>query len=522
MVKFEPFIKARYPVLFVVSPEEARIELELMRVLKELKWNLVYWSHTDGFLDNKNNSKDDSPCDDPVEALSRIRKSIKNKGGDFEEHTVFVFRDLHKFFDIPKVQRLIRDISREFKSAEKGAVLVILSPCGSLPIDLQRDVTQLEPPLPNREILTTMCETFISGSDKVKEAIKPPEKFAIIEATLGLTTVEAENALAKGIVEWRSKVAADPNTKVTVSSLVMEEKANAIKKSGVLEWYPADVETKDIGGLANLKKWLEMRKKAFSEEARAFGLPAPRGLMLTGIPGTGKSLAAKACAASFGVPLIRFDVGRVFGSLVGQSEMQMRAAIQTAEAVGRCVLWTDEIEKAFAGLASSGQTDSGVSARVFGAFITWMQEKKAPVFVVATCNNIDSLPPELLRKGRFDEIFYVNVPDPKEREEILKIHITKRGRDPKKFDLKDCVESSDGFSGAELEEAVIAGMYNAFSRGKELNDMFIHHAILTTTPLSKSRASDLAKMKDWALKSAQDASKEKDTGEAKSTRQIED
>ena len=978
---FDSYIKARYPVLMVVSPEEARVELELANTLKELKWKVVVWSHTDGFIDSNGKTLDE--VDDPVAALSKIRGPESTN--TFGEKVVFLFRDLHPFFGVPKIARLIRDIAREFKTAKK--TLIMISPLNELPIGLQRDVTLLEFGLPERAIIGTMIDRFVSENKTVVGDVAKDEVFAIVEACMGLTTVEAENAMAKGVVDWKKFTKEDPKSKVQISTLVMSEKANAIKKSGVLEWYPAKQGMDDIGGLVVLKEWLSIRKLAFTEEARKYGLPAPRGVMLTGIPGTGKSLAAKACAANFGVPLIKFDVGRVFGGLVGQSlapdqeivfytpdgakrmtieqayemkpeacvesytpsmkmelqhvtgfirherksrlvkiktasgrsvnvtedhsiftigsdgrlaevkpmslkpgdpiavpvgvvdtdavqefdliqlirqheesgrwcvadayatlgreavreavgpkslsgfekshcglrlshvgeldadvklsvqysddefdrklkltpelmellgwfvaegsfsktgvprfcvqtdeaslvcdlaascglrshtypcsdrdavdiwvggvgfgrilyylgfakhrvpawifgasverrcaflrgffsgdggisghniessqsrgkiihdfadllatvgihariypvkssshfhrnagtrrlsistpsmirrfakmvgfthsrknegatkigqsgngpwipvfdalrgcekekrvenykaglpdsdrisgdwiniktarrlmpsvdnweivfekvksvtvcedqpqfvydisvkanqnfvsggilchnsEANMRVAIQTAEAVGRCVLWVDEIEKAFAGMSSSGQTDSGVSARVFGSFITWMQEKTAPVFIVATCNKIDGLPPELLRKGRFDEIFYVDLPDEKEREEILKIHITKRGRDPKKFDaqgLKECASNSEGYSGAELEEAVISGLYTGFYRKEELNDMHILSAIMRTVPLSRSRRGDLESMKKWASDFAQNANHRKD------------
>lgn len=504
---FDSYIKARYPVLMVVSPEEARVELELANTLKELKWRVVVWSHTDGFIDS--NGKNIDEVDDPVAALQKIRGAEST--GTFGEKVVFLFRDLHPFFGVPKIARLIRDIAREFKTAKK--TLIMISPLNELPVGLQRDVTLLEFGLPERAIIGTMIDRFVSENKTVVGDVAKDEVFAIVEACMGLTTVEAENAMAKGVVDWKKGLKEDAKSKVQISTLVMSEKANAIKKSGVLEWYPAKQGMDDIGGLAELKQWLCIRKLAFTEEARKYGLPAPRGVMLTGIPGTGKSLAAKACAANFGVPLIKFDVGRVFGGLVGQSEANMRIAIQTAEAVGRCVLWVDEIEKAFAGMSSSGQTDSGVSARVFGSFITWMQEKTAPVFIVATCNKIDGLPPELLRKGRFDEIFYVDLPDENEREEILKIHVAKRGRDPKKFDLKDCASKSQGFSGAELEEVVISGLYTGFYRKEELNDFHILNAIMRTTPLSQSRAGDLASMKKWANDFAQNASRRKDDSE---------
>ena len=505
---FESYLKARYPVLYIVSPEEARIEYELATTAKEIKWKLVAWSHTDGFINVKGESIDQT--EDPIDALSKIRQGNVSGVDSTKGNVVYLFRDLSPFFQAPKVVRLIRDIAREFKT--QGKTLVITASYNQLPIELQRDVTLLEFELPDRKMIGVLLDKFLEDNkDVIGNNVDRDERSAIIEACMGLTTTEAENAVAKAVVDWRKLQKENPKGDLPkISALVMEEKAKAIKKTGILEYYPVSESLKDVGGLANFKEWMSMRQKAFTEKARDFGLPSPRGALFVGIPGCGKSLAAKACANAFGVPLIRFDIGRVFGGLVGQSEANMRIAIQTAEAIGRCVLWVDEIEKAFAGLASSGTTDSGVSARVFGSFITWMQEKKAPVFIIATCNRISGLPAELTRKGRFDEIFFVDVPDPNERKEILQIHIQKRGRDLKKFDLSDCVSNSEGFSGAELEEAVVSGLFNAFYKGQELTDFHIQHAILNTVPLSKSRATDMAEMRDWAQKFAQHASRKKE------------
>jgi SpoVK/Ycf46/Vps4 family AAA+-type ATPase len=264
----------------------------------------------------------------------------------------------------------------------------------------------------------------------------------------------------------------------------------------------------DIGGLENLKLWMDIRKNAFTRKAREFGLPTPRGILLVGLPGCGKSLSAKATSNALGVPLIRFDIGRVFGGLVGQSEQNMRMAIQTIEAIGNCVVWIDELEKAFAGAGGSGASDSGVTQRVFGTFITWMQENDSAAFIVATVNRIESLPPELLRKGRFDEIFFVNLPGKRERETIFDIHIRKRDRDSKNFDINALAEASEDFSGAEIEEAVITGLYSAFyDEARELKTEDIVKAVKETVPLAVSAKSSLDAMKTWAQKNAVNASK---------------
>lgn len=269
--------------------------------------------------------------------------------------------------------------------------------------------------------------------------------------------------------------------------------------------YTATVESfNNVGGLGNLKRWLLQRNQAFTQKARDFGLPNPRGVMLVGVPGCGKSLCAKAVAAAWEKPLLKFDLGRVFGSLVGESEERMRKALEVAEGVAPAVLWIDELEKGLSGIGGGG--DSGVATRVFGNLLTWMEEKRKPVFVVATANDITRLPPELLRKGRFDEVFFVDLPTPRERAEILIIHLSRRQRDPSAFDLRRIVEVTDGFSGAELEEVVIDGLYAAFpSEDKKLTTAHLVEAARHIIPLSRSRKADIERTRTWAAENARPA-----------------
>ena len=280
--------------------------------------------------------------------------------------------------------------------------------------------------------------------------------------------------------------------------LILDEKRQVIRKSGLLEYYPVQEGLRQIGGLDYLKYWLGRRAPAFSEAARRFGLPEPKGLLLLGVQGCGKSLTAKAVAAQWHLPLLRLDVGRIFSGLVGSSEENLRKAIRVAESVAPAVLWIDEIEKGLSGIASSGMTDSGVTARVFGTLLTWLQEKTAPVFVIATANRIEALPPELLRKGRFDEIFFVDLPTPEERQEIFDIHLRRRGRDPARFDLSELTRLSPGFSGAEIEQAVVEGLYHAFADGKELEQAHLVGAISETMPLATTMKEEIARLREWA------------------------
>jgi SpoVK/Ycf46/Vps4 family AAA+-type ATPase len=279
---------------------------------------------------------------------------------------------------------------------------------------------------------------------------------------------------------------------------VAREKAQAVKKSGLLEIIEPTESLDDIGGLDQLKRWLLTRKDAFSERARQYGLPLPKGLLILGIPGTGKSLTAKATASVFGVPLLRLDAGRVFAGLVGQSEGNLRAVLQTAEAIAPCCLWIDEIEKGFGGTKSSGTSDGGTSARVFGTFLNWMQEKSAPVFVVATANDVSQLPAEFLRKGRFDELFFVDLPSRAEREVIWRLQIERHGRNAQDFDTVQLAKATDGFTGAEIETAFIEAMYSAFEQAEEPTDLGIAQVLTDLVPLSRLMAEQIAGLRTWA------------------------
>ncbi|HYN87282.1 MAG TPA: AAA family ATPase, partial [Ardenticatenaceae bacterium] len=317
----------------------------------------------------------------------------------------------------------------------------------------------------------------------------------VIRAAQGLTCTEAENVFAKSLVMHR-RLDLD---------VIIREKQHLIQKSRVLEFFAAPEAFEDVGGMDELKEWLRKRGQAFSPRARRFGLPEPRGLLLLGVSGSGKSLMAKAVANQWHLPLLRLDMGRVFGELVGASEQNIRQALRLAENTSPAILWLDELDKGLAGAASSGRSDAGTAARVFGTFLTWMQEKSAPVFVVATANDVQSLPPETLRKGRFDEIFFVDLPTRPEREEIWAIHLRKRRRSPSRFDLQRLAAETDGFSGAEIEQVVIASLYDAFDEGRDLEMHDLLRNIAQTVPLSQTMASQVETLRHWARKNARPA-----------------
>ena len=508
-----PYIKACYSILYILTSEETRAELLILKTAQEMKRRIKLWSHTDGFKTpgtgkdaGKMVSIGDAKDVDPVIALLQLRDSPKtDKISD-----IIVMRDLHMFLGSPaqpnaKPVRLLRDISTLFKKS--GDTLIIISPIKKIPAELERDITVIELELPNREEIQTIFKSlYTPQAKKFIGEITPDEQERAIQAAMGLTFGEADNAFAKAFVEYGA-FSDDKKALEPVSKLVLREKAIAVKKSGILEYFEPKQTADDVGGLENLKAWLKMRSKAFSKKAREFGLPLPRGILLVGTPGCGKSLSAKVSSSILKLPLLRFDVGRVFGGLVGDTERNMRTAIATAEGVGSCILWLDEIEKLFAGMGSSNSGDGGTAQRAFGNFITWLSEKTTPCFIIATANNIETLPPELLRKGRFDEIFFVGLPSEKEREQIFKVHLRAKNQPYTDSLLHDCAKLSEGFSGAEIEEAVISGMYAAFDQERALTTSDIIDAIKITNPLSKSRAGALKMMADWAANNAVNASK---------------
>jgi SpoVK/Ycf46/Vps4 family AAA+-type ATPase len=439
------YIRAGYPGLYLVSPEEQRVALEMTRIVQELKYNLVFWSVVDGLVDTQKGTN--NSANDPLEALIAIK--------DLKEKTLILLRDFHLFLEAPN-PILIRQLKDMLQMAKtKSKVLVILGCRMVLPPELERELTVIEFALPGKEQLRAVLEGIMESASIKTLETEIREK--VIDAASGLTTVEAENAFALSMVESK---AIDP-------VIVAKEKAQAVKKNGLLELIETKETLDSIGGLDVLKEWLLKRRHAFSQRAIEYGLPTPKGLLILGIAGTGKSLTAKATAKVFGVALLKLDAGRIFAGLVGQSESNLRAVIQTAEAIAPCCLWIDEVEKGFSGTKSSYATDGGTSSRVFGSFISWMQEKASPVFVVATANDVSQLPPEMLRKGRFDELFFVDLPNQAEREAIWDIQIGKHGRDPKDFDVVQLAKATESLTGSEIENVFIEALYLAFDSGGE-------------------------------------------------------
>lgn len=485
--ELETLIRARYPIIYIVSWEEQRVEEALRKMSTERGKKIFFWTVTQGMVQNP--AHRDNATRDPIAALDAVI--------DSREQALFVLKDYHAFISDVTVTRRLRDLTSALKTSYK--TLVILAPVLKLPSELEKEIAVVDYGLPDHDDLDVILEKVmqaIKDNPQIDSNLGELERDQVLKAAQGLTANEAENVFAKSLIE-KHKFDVD---------VILGEKEQIIRKSGILEYYPFSEELKDVGGLDLLKDWMEKRTVAFTEKARDFGLPSPRGVLLLGVQGCGKSLSAKAIGSLWRLPLLRLDVGRIFGGIVGQSEENMRKAIRVAESVAPCILWVDELEKGFSGTQSSGQSDGGTTSRVFGTFLTWMQDKKAPAFVVATSNDVTSLPPELLRKGRFDEIFFIDLPAQEERMQIFKIHLKKRKRDPVNFDLDRLASVTPGFSGAEIEAVVVDALYDAFDDTKELTTESIVKAAAQTVPLSMTMRERIEDLREWATTRARDAS----------------
>jgi SpoVK/Ycf46/Vps4 family AAA+-type ATPase len=411
------------------------------------------------------------------------------------EPGIFVFKDLHPFVDNPAVTRWLRDAIASFKGTQK--VLILMSPLQQVPIELEKEVVVLDYPLPSISELNQVLSQQLEQIRPRRITTEVREK--LLKAALGLTRDEAEKVYRKAQVTT-GKLTEDE------VEIILSEKKQLIRRNGILEYIEEDETLDSIGGLEELKRWLKQRSDAFTERAREYGLPQPKGMLILGVPGCGKSLIAKTTARLWSLPLLRLDMGRVYdGSMVGRSEANLRNALKTAESISPAILFIDELDKAFAGGAGSADSDGGTSSRIFGSFLTWMQEKKSPVFVMATANRVERLPGEFLRKGRFDEIFFVDLPNAEERKAIFQIHLTKRRSDISRFDLDQLSNIADGFSGAEIEQAVVAAMYEAFAQDREFTQLDIIAAIKSTLPLSKTMNEQVTALRDWARQRARPA-----------------
>jgi SpoVK/Ycf46/Vps4 family AAA+-type ATPase len=481
------YLRAGYPGLAVISSEEARAESDIAAACASVERRLHAWSSTEGLVDTTDGRV--TPCPDPLDALQLLDGMF---AADNPRHVVLL-RDLQLHLDQsdPLLVRRLKDILRVAKS--NGHAIILLGCRLKLPPELEHEITHVDFNLPDPTRLGAVLDGILKSAKlkNVHEVVKE----AALQSALGLTTTEAENAFALSVVETRG---IDPK-------VIAREKARTLKRNGLVEVVEATTSLDDIGGLGQLKEWLQRRGGAFSASAKAYGLPAPKGLLIVGIPGTGKSLTAKATAGAFGLPLLRLDMGSVFGGIVGQSEANLRSVIQTAEAIAPCVLWIDEIEKGFSGSKSSGSTDGGTSSRVFGSFLSWMQEKEQPVFVVATANDVSKLPGEFLRRGRFDELFFVDLPDVQERAQIWDIVIKRHGRRPADFDTVALSRACEQFTGAEIEAVFIDALHEAYVEGREPGAKDVLDAMANTVPLAQLMDGQISALRHWAKGRAREA-----------------
>ncbi|MEO0768241.1 MAG: AAA family ATPase [Cyanobacteria bacterium J06649_4] len=472
-------VRSRYPLIYIPTREEERAESAIAACAQDIGGSrTVYtWDYVDGYQGN--------PTDNgfgrrnPLQALDLIEKVPASAAA------LFVLRDFHRFLDDISISRKLRNLLRLLKSQPKN--VIILSAQLTIPDELSNIITVLEFPLPNVTEIRTEVERLLGATGS---NLSPRDTDELVRSCQGLAMERIRRVLARGIADHGRFEPGDID-------LILEEKQQTIRQTQILEFYPATEKISDIGGLDSLKDWLLKRGGAFSERARQYGLPHPRGLMLVGIQGTGKSLSAKAIAHHWHLPLLRLDVGRLFGGLVGESESRTRQMIQLAEALAPCILWIDEIDKAFAGF--DGKGDSGTTSRVFGTFITWLAEKKSPVFVVATANNIQALPPEMLRRGRFDEIFFVGLPTQEEREAIFSVHLSRlRPHNLSSYDLTRLAYETPDFSGAEIEQAIIEAMHIGFSQNRDFTSDDVLEAVSQIIPLARTAQQQIEALQSWA------------------------
>lgn len=484
--ELELLLKCKTPIIEVVTYEWQRLQSILNIISKDNLNKWKRWNRSVGIIDSDGIVQ---PIMDPIQVLKKFKEE--------NESYYLILENFNLYLNSPDVINLLFEIAKMKRISQKSLIIESSEVC--LPNALNKEIVVLNMPLPNRTFIKKIAESVIINNNlNVNQYCLTEE---LLNSVLGLTTTEVNLAFLKAV----EKFGRLDNS--TIPYLI-SEKEHIIKKDGLLEYYHTDQGLENVGGLTNLKSWLKVRNNAFTSQAKNFGIDTPKGVLLLGLPGCGKSLTAKCIASTWKFPLLRFDLGKVFGGIVGQSESNMRRALDLAKTIAPCVLWIDEIEKGLSGIASSDRTDGGTTSRVFGSLLTWMQEKTEPVFVVATANNIESLPPELLRKGRFDEIFFVDLPSKEERKEIFKIHIQNKHRNPNDFDLNLLAEKTNGLTGSEIQSLISDALFKAFSFNEELDTCGIILEIEKITPLSTIMAEKIASLRSWAKNRARIAGDE--------------
>lgn len=513
MREFDFQIRSNRPLIYICTHEESRVMDALKKIClrsDHKNWELFSWDISGG-LCSENKTKTlpaNANILDQTEILNWFRNEDPKQENGFQ---ILILKDFGKLIGSDGNPGQIEyQIIRELRNQShinitKHKCIVILGTTLFLPPELEKLTTVIDWPLPEKidikekiEELIEHAKTYDELKSKFKLEYSEAELDEIITAFQGLTLIEVELLCSYMILT-------EPKFD---SSLISSKKRDIVRKSGLIDWVEVENGMDSVGGLYELKNWLMKRKNAFTKEAKEYGLPDnPKGVLLIGTQGSGKSLSSQAIAKFWNLPLLKLDMGKIFSGIVGSSEENIRSAIKIAESISPCLIMVDEIEKALAGSGSSNNTDGGTAARVFASLLNWMQEKKKPVYVVATGNDVSQLPPELLRKGRFDEIFFVDLPNNEEREEIFNIHLSKRNRKPNKFNIKSLVKVSENFTGAEIESAIVSAMYEAFSDNKrEINSSDILNALEDMVPLSVTMAEQIEKLRKWAETRARNAS----------------
>ncbi len=478
----ELLILSRYPIIAVETYEEERVSEALQHISEKLSIPFFIWTVTEG-LKRNGMGKEIYDTLHPLKALNNLA-AIEGDG-------IYFLKDLYRYLGETEVVRKLRDIARPLSKARRAVVLS--APQIDLPVELEKLAAFIRLDLPTMEELTLLAKRVIadlSRQHQIQVELAPEEFDRLVEDLKGLTLFEAERLLNRAVLDDLALTRKDLD-------LIVEIKKELLQKDGVLEYVASAEKMSQVGGLQTLKEWLQKRARAWTPEAKKFGLDSPKGIILLGVQGCGKSMAAKAVAREWGLPLLKMESGRIYDKYIGESDKNLERALKMSERMAPCVLMIDEIEKGFAYVGSS-EADAGLSRRIFGRLLGWLQDRNAPVFVVTTCNQVSQLPPELMRKGRFDEIFFIDLPDAQERKEIFTIHLRKRKRDPAKFDLDALAAASDGFSGAEIEQAVVSALYTAFSRGRDLDTQLLVEELAPTRPISVTRKEEIDDLRQWA------------------------
>ena len=477
--EFNLLLKARYPIIYITTIEEDRLEYTIRNCIKKSGNRAIYiWDFVDGYLNNPNNNG--IAKRNPLQALEFIEKITP------ETPAIFLLKDFNRFLNDVSISRKLKNLIRILKTQPK--TLIIVAPDVNIPNEFVDTITILEFQLPQLNEIKQELDRLIQA---LNQKIENNVFESLVNSCQGLSLERIRRVLSKIIALNKTL----DNRSI---DLILKEKRQIIYQTQILEFCLSNNTIEDIGGLKNLKNWLKQRAKSFSNRAKNYGLPAPRGLLLIGIQGTGKSLTAKAIANDWQLPLLKLDFGRLFGGIVGESEMKIRQMIQIAETLAPCVLWIDEIDKTFGQINSRG--DSGTTTRVLGTFITWLSEKTAPVFVVSTANNFDVLPVELIRKGRFDEIFFVGLPLKEERKLIFSVHLSRLRPDSwQNFNLTILSEESKNFSGAEIQQSIIEGMHIAFNENREFTTNDIRQGLEQIIPIAKMNFEEIESLQNWAL-----------------------